>query len=86
MLATHMGPGQPQMMAQAIRQREARLDIDVDILFVDLELHPHAGTHIRRAAVSWTSTSSCAAPNIKSRSVPTIGVTDGSTMLPLAKI
>jgi hypothetical protein len=30
-----MGPGQPQMMAQAIRQREPRLHFDLDLLPVD---------------------------------------------------
>jgi hypothetical protein len=35
MLAAHVGPGQPQMMAQAIRQREPRLDFDLDLLSVD---------------------------------------------------
>jgi hypothetical protein len=39
-----MGPGQPQTMAQAVGERQARLDIDIDILSVDLELHPHAAT------------------------------------------
>jgi hypothetical protein len=30
-----MGPGQPQMMTQAIRQREPRLHFDLDLLPVD---------------------------------------------------
>jgi hypothetical protein len=34
-----MGPSQPQMVAQAVRQRQPRLDLDLDVLAVDLELH-----------------------------------------------
>jgi hypothetical protein len=41
MLAAHVGPGQPQMMAQAIRQREPRLDFDFDLLPVDAKSHRH---------------------------------------------
>ena len=40
-LAAHMGAGQPQMMAQAIRQREPRLDVDLDLSTVDAKFHRH---------------------------------------------
>ena len=43
-LATHMRSGQPQMMAQAIRQREPRLHFDLDLLPVDVKSHRHVGT------------------------------------------
>ena len=36
-LAADMGAGEPQLVAQAIGQRQARLDVDADLLAVDLE-------------------------------------------------
>jgi hypothetical protein len=34
-----MGSGQPQMVTQAVRQRQPRLDLDLDLLAVDLKSH-----------------------------------------------
>jgi hypothetical protein len=34
-----MGSGQSQMVAQAVRQRQPRFDLDLDRLAVDLKLH-----------------------------------------------
>jgi hypothetical protein len=40
-LAADMGAGQPQMMAQAICQREPRLDVDLDLSTVDAKSYRH---------------------------------------------
>src|SRR5262249_30476168 len=41
MLAANMRAGQPQMMAQAIGERQARLDRNLDFMAVDLEASLH---------------------------------------------
>ena len=41
-LAAHMGPSQPQRVAQAVRQRQPRFDLDLDLFAIDLKLHRHA--------------------------------------------
>jgi hypothetical protein len=46
MLTAEMGSRQPQHLAQAIRKVEARLDIDLDGLAVELE---HDSHHAPRA-------------------------------------
>jgi hypothetical protein len=56
MLAADVGAGQPQLVAQAIDQRHARLDLDADLLAVDLEFR-HAWSqflplHLAAAALS----------------------------------
>ena len=47
-LAADMGAGQPQMMAQAIGERQARLDLDLDRLAVDFEFDRHGFHTLRR--------------------------------------
>src|SRR5438105_12186066 len=41
MLAADMRASQPQMMAQAIGERQPRLDLDHDFLSVDFKSHGH---------------------------------------------
>jgi hypothetical protein len=41
MLASEMGSGLPQLVAQAIGEMQSRLDIDLDWLAVELEHHTH---------------------------------------------
>ena len=41
MLAPDMSAGEAEHMPQAIRERHARLDLDVDLSAVDLELDRH---------------------------------------------
>jgi hypothetical protein len=41
MFAAEMGPGQPQLVAQAIGEVHARLDLGRDGLAVELERHSH---------------------------------------------
>src|ERR1700686_3850154 len=40
-LAAHMGAGEPQLVAQAVDQRHARLDLDSDVFSIDFEGHRH---------------------------------------------
>jgi hypothetical protein len=61
MLAADMGSGQPQMMAQAIGERQPRLDFDLDRFAVDLEPYWHAmncyAAALRNARSTMTPTS-----------------------------
>src|SRR5579863_1664303 len=55
-LAADMRSGQPQAMAQAIRQRQPRLDFDLDGPAVDLKSYGHVGDRYAAAARSARST------------------------------
>ncbi len=44
-LAADMGAGQPQVVAQAVGERQPRLDLDLDLLAVDFESHRHGLTY-----------------------------------------
>ena len=56
-LAADMGAGQPQIVAQAIRQRQPRLDLDLDLLAVDLKLRPTCAILPSSAAALWSARS-----------------------------
>jgi len=55
-LAADMGAGEPQMMAQAIGQRQSRLDFDLDRLAVDFEFCRHGFVRYAAALLSARST------------------------------
>ena len=55
-LAADVGAGQPQLVAQAVGERQARLDVDADLLAVDLEFGGHAA-YLAAAALSARSVS-----------------------------
>src|SRR5262249_18322333 len=95
--AANMGASEPQLVAQAIGERHARLDVHADLLAVDLKCRRHA-CHLaiaafiarsvsvpvsarRYAALAWIS--SCGSTSAAVAS-PTLIASSSSTALPFS--